>query len=106
VNVSGDASFNRQSAKPGPGTAPTDPSQFTKALQSAATYLQTVVVPAANEAGQMALAKKKEKDSIYRVSEVEEMKDEDEAEPVHKIVQQIAARIRTIAEIEQRTLGL
>ena len=105
MNVSGDASL-RHSSKPGSVPVPTDPAQFTKALQSAVTYLQTVVVPAANEAGQMALAKKKEKDSIYRVSEVEEMKDDGEVEPVHKIVQQIAARIRTIAEIERKTLGL
>lgn len=105
MNVSGDMGLNRSPNKPVNGAVPTDPSQFTKALQNAATYLQTVV-PAAHEAGQMALAKKKEKDSVYRVGEVAEMAPDEEQESVHQIVQKIAARVRTIAELERKTLGL
>jgi len=78
---------------------------FTKALSNAATQLQ-LVVPAAHEAGQMALSKKKEKNSIYRVKEIDEMTEDDETESVQKIVSDMAKQIRNLAELERKNLGL
>ncbi|NBV82625.1 hypothetical protein EBR57_00660 [bacterium] len=106
MNVSGDSALNnRMQNRPSSTPTPMDPSQFTQALKMAASHVQTVV-PAANEAGKMALAKKKEKDSIYRVNEASEMGDDEESESVHQIVQQIARRVKNLVEIERQTLGL
>jgi hypothetical protein len=103
IQIGGDMDHGRPRSMPTPST--TDPSQFTKALQQAAAHIH--IVPATIEAGQLALAKKKEKDSIYRVNEVGELVEEDEpVDSVDKVVQEIAQRIRLIAEIERKSIGL
>ena len=106
MNVAGDSGVsNRMQSRSVPIATSSDPSQFTQALKAAASYVQTVV-PAANEAGKMALAKRKEKDSIYRVNEATEMGEDEESESVHRIVKQIARRVNTLVEIERQNLGL
>ena len=57
IPIGGDMDHGRPRSMPTPST--TDPSQFTKALQQAAAHIH--IVPATIEAGQLALAKKKEK---------------------------------------------
>ncbi|NDC82439.1 hypothetical protein EB093_02080 [bacterium] len=104
MNVSGEFSSAPRGPK-APAPSATDPSQFTQALRHATTQVQSVV-PAAQHAGQMSLAKKKEKKNLDRVAEVEALAAENGDETIDQIVAKIASHIRTLSHYEQQNLGL
>ncbi|NBV43039.1 hypothetical protein EBR96_09780 [bacterium] len=103
MNVSGSENSLRQ-AQTKAAMVATDAAIFTKALNDA--HHQLNIVPAAAEASQMALAKKKEETSITRVQKTKEHDDEDETPSVYATVMALKKKIRLLSAAEQRGLGL